>query len=880
MTESRLPIGTATFLFTDIEGSTVLLQELGERFDEVLTLHHRIMREAVEAQQGYVVGTEGDAFFVVFASAIGALAAAVAAQQALAAAAWPHGSPLRVRMGLHTGEATLGGDNYVGIDVHRAARIAAAGHGGQLLVSESTQVLVRDALPGDAILRDLGEHRLKDLSRRERLYQVDIRGGQTEFPPLKTLDAVPNNLPLQLTSFVGREREVAEGGRLLMDGRLVTLTGPGGTGKTRLSLQLAAEAADAFPDGTYYVPLGLIVDPDMVPMAIVQALGLQDSGGRPPQERLQDYLREKQVLLVLDNFEQVVAAAPVVVDLLRSDPKIKILVSSRAALRVYGEQEFPVPPLALPDMANLPDAEALTHYEAVKLFIERAMAAKPDFGVTNENAPAVAAICIRLDGLPLAIELAAARIKLLPPQAILSRLEHALPLLAGGARDLPERQQTLRGAISWSYDLLDAPTQALMARFGVFRGGATFDIVELVCGSDDLGVDVLDGLSTLIEQSLMRQAETEGEPRFWMLETIREFAQEVAQARGEANAVRERHAATFVDLADRTAPLLNGPEEKRALDRFESENDNLRGALTWLLEQKDGARAARLVLACWRFWQMRGYIYEGRERADAVIAVLTSDDHLSRMYAFEAAGSLAYWAGDLDTTGAHYGRALESARVVGDRARLANALYNMSFIYSGRAATDLEARRSALELLEEALGIYEELQDLAGVAKSHWGLGELGHWSGEVDVAAQHFAQCEALFRSLNDRFGLAWTRHMQGLNLVERGDAAAARSAFADAITLFGETRDVSGVVLLLDDFARLEADAGDMPRALRLSAAAAGLERRSGVQLASWANQFLGLGRPSDLVDEAEWTEALAEGARMTFEEAVAYALGRAQR
>ena len=878
MTDTQpLPSGTATFLFTDVEGSTRLVQALGDQFDQVLDAHHHVMRAAMAAHEGQVVGTEGDAFFVVFRSAVRAVQAALAAQEALRAHDWPPGVTVKVRMGMHTGEATLGGDNYVGIDVHRAARIAAVGYGGQVLLSETTHALVRDMLPAGIHLRDLGQHRLKDLLRPEHLYQLDETGAPQDFPPLRTLDAVPNNLPVQLTSFIGREQEVAEGRRLLEAARLVTLTGPGGTGKTRLSLQIAAEASDGFADGTFFVPLAPVNDADLVPSAVMQSLGLHDSSGKPPMELLLEYLRERQALLVLDNFEQVVSAAPLVSEILRACPRVKSLVSSRAALRVYGEQEFPVPPLSLPNPDSLPDVESLSQFEAVRLFIERAVAARPDFAVTNENAPAVAGICSRLDGLPLAIELAAARIKVLPPQAMLARLEHALPLLASGSRDLPERQQTLRGAIYWSYDLLDEPTKMLMARFGVFQG-ATFELVEQVCGATDgPAIDVLDGLEHLVDQSLVRQGDVEGESRFWMLATIREFALERLAEMGQADGTGQRHAEAFLDLVERAAPQLMGPDQKLWLDRLEQEHDNVRAALAWFLTQGDSPSAARLVFAAWRFWQMRGFIHEGRERASSVIATLAPDDQLSQARAYEAAGGLAYWAGDFDATGELYGKALDAARLLGDRALLANALYNRSFAYNRWAATEAVARQAASDLTREALAIYEQIGDAAGVAKTHWGLGGLEYWGRNFDAASGHFAECERIFRAAGDRFGLAWTRHMAGLNAVELGDSEAARAAYEEAIRLFAESRDVSGVVLVLDDFAQLEEQRGDVERAVRLSGAAAALEESSGTQLASATNSLSRSGRPSDRASEELLAGAFVEGRRMTLEESVAYALGK---
>ncbi|MGZ8563460.1 MAG: ATP-binding protein, partial [Candidatus Limnocylindria bacterium] len=429
---TELPTGTVTFLFTDIEGSTRLTQELGEAWPPLLERHRQIARAAWSEQKGVEVGTEGDSFFVVFASAPQAVAAAVAVQRGLAAEPWPAEARIRVRMGMHTGEGMLSGGSYVGLDVHRAARIASAGSGGQVLLSASTRALVEGSLPEGVSLREMGEHRLKDLSRPERIWDVAIAGVPGDFAPLRTLNAVPNNLPTQLTSFLGRQREIAEAGQLLFDGRLLTLTGPGGTGKTRLSLQIAADASDRYPDGIYFVPLGTISDADLVLPTIAQALGIVDPGMHA-LDRLAEQVGSRCILLVLDNFEQVNDAAPQVAELLVRAPRISVLVTSRSPLRVSGEREYPVPPLAVPDPKHLPDLEKLSTYESVALFVERAMAVRPDFAMTSANAPAVAEICVRLDGLPLAIELAAARVRVLSPQAIMDRLGDRLRLLSGGS---------------------------------------------------------------------------------------------------------------------------------------------------------------------------------------------------------------------------------------------------------------------------------------------------------------------------------------------------------------------------------------------------------------------------------------------------------------
>jgi predicted ATPase/class 3 adenylate cyclase len=580
---TELPTGTVTFLFSDIEGSTRLAQALGADWPPLLERHREIARAAWAANSGTEVGTEGDSFFVVFERPPDAVAAAVAAQRGLAAERWPQDAEILVRMGLHTGEGLISGGSYVGLDVHRAARIAGAGHGGQVLISASTTALVDGALPEGVSLKEMGEHRLKDLSRPERLWGLVIEGLASDFPPLGTLNAVPNNLPTQLTSFLGREREIAEARQLLIDGRLLTLTGPGGTGKTRLSLQIAADATDRFPDGIYFVPLGTIGQPDLVLPTIGQALGLVDPGVEP-LERLAEHIGDRCFLLVLDNFEQVSEAAPGIAELLIRAPRISALVTSRSPLRVYGEREYPVPPLGVPDPGHLPDLEQFSAFESVALFVERAMAVRPDFAISSANAPAVAEICVRLDGLPLAIELAAARVRVLSPQAIMDRLGDRLALLSSGSRDLPERQQTLRGAIAWSHDLLDEDDRRVFARMAVFAGGATLDAIGAVVFDPGERADALDATASLVDKSLVRQeTQPDGEPRFRMLETIREYALEQLDSRGEAEQQRERHAAWVLAFAEQHAQAVFGDDQGAALDAFEREHDNIRAAISWAM---------------------------------------------------------------------------------------------------------------------------------------------------------------------------------------------------------------------------------------------------------------------------------------------------------
>jgi predicted ATPase/class 3 adenylate cyclase len=507
------PTGTLTFLFTDIEGSTKLWEHHPEAMQLALARHDGILRDATEQHDGYVFKTVGDAFCCAFRTAPDALKAALEIQRRLLSEEWEVSSPLRVRMALHTGAAEERDGDYFGPPVNRVARLLPAAYGGQVLLSLPAQELVRDQLPTGTTLRDLGEHRLKDLFRPERVFQLVSPDLRSEFPPLRTLDAYRNNLPLQPTPLVGREKEVAQVCDLLRGGetRLLTLTGPGGIGKTRLALQAAADLLEDFTDGVYFVALATLTEAELFFSAVAETLGVKETAEQPLDESLKDYLSERRLLLLLDNLEQVLGAAPAVSELLSAAAGLKVLVTSRTPLRLYGEKEYAVPPLSVPDVRHLPDLKALSQYEAVRLFIERAKSAKVDFEVTDENAPAVAEICVRLDGLPLAIELAAARIKMLPPKAMLQRLSSRLKLLTGGARDLPARQRTLRATIEWSFALLDEGEQLLFACLAVFSGGRTLEAIEAICDAGgDLPMDAFEGISSLVDKSLLRQEEGPG----------------------------------------------------------------------------------------------------------------------------------------------------------------------------------------------------------------------------------------------------------------------------------------------------------------------------------------------------------------------------------
>ncbi|HEV2235327.1 MAG TPA: adenylate/guanylate cyclase domain-containing protein, partial [Ktedonobacterales bacterium] len=595
-------------LFTDIEGSTRLLQQQGSaRYAALRAEHQALLRAAAVAHGGHEVDSQGDSFFVAFATAEDALLAAAAAQRALAAHPWPVEAVVRVRMGLHTGAPQLDGDRYVGLDVHRAARIAAAGHGGQVLLSEATGALVASMLPEGIALRELGRHRLKDMPQPERIFQVLMPELPADFPPLNVLDGHRHNLPVQLTSFIGRERELAELRPLLRESRLLTLTGPGGTGKTRLSLWLAADALESFADGAWLVEMAPLADPALVPHTVAAALGAREQPGRAMLDVVLDFLRAKSLLLVLDNCEHLIAAcAQLAETLLRAAPGVRILASSREALGVAGETTYRVPSLALPEPEEPRGLEALAANDCVRLFVIRAAAAQPAFHLTATNAPAVARIGRRLDGIPLAIELAAARTRVLPPEQIAARLDDRFRLLSGGSRTALPRHQTLEALIEWSYLLLTEPEQVLLRRLSVFAGSWTVETAQDVCG-EGLGADVLETLAHLVEKSLVEPEAPNGraEGRFRLLETIRQYARDRLQESGEAALIRDRHLTCYIRFAEEAEPHLRRAEQMEWLERIEREHDNLRAALAWALESGTNDRALELAGALAYFWTLR-----------------------------------------------------------------------------------------------------------------------------------------------------------------------------------------------------------------------------------------------------------------------------------
>lgn len=872
-TRHTLPTGTVTFLFTDIEGSTRLVQALGERWVTVLEAHNALIERAIAANDGVVVKTEGDSFFAVFPAAVDALQASLQAQRALMDHTWPADGVVRARMGLHTGVGALGATDYVGLDVHRAARIADSAHGGQTVISEPTAVLVERSLPIGISLRDLGKHRLKDLAEPETILQVVAEGLQSEFPLLRTLDAIPNNLPKLLTSFVGRDRELSEAVRLLDTTRILTFTGPGGTGKTRLSLQVAAELADDFPDGVFFVDLAPITDVGVVPSRILETLGIQASTREePPAMRLNSQLADKGLLLILDNFEQLLDGAPLVADMLRASPRTKVLVTSRAPLRIGGEQELPVPPLGLSAADRGDDLDKLMESEAIRLFTDRAMSVRPDFRLTAENAAVISELVGRLDGLPLAIELVASRLRLLPVDQILSRL--GARMLTSGSVDLPARQRTIESAIAWSHDLLAEPERKLFARFSVFSAGARLEEVEAVCGpSDELGEDLIDCLSALVDQSLIQRVDAEGQFRFRMLHVIREFATARLDESGEAPALARRHLMAYTEYVEETAPELLRRDRKKWLDLLEQDQDNIRAALDWAVESDEPDLAFRLSAGAWRLWQARGHLHEARRRLDEVLA-LDGGETKNRARALEALGGILWWQSDLEGALGLYQETVRMQRILGDPKELANALYNLSLATVFTQDKGKDVSRAALE---EAGTLYRNLDDIGGLGDVEWGWGNhVGYLNNDPRAAIVHMKKSIVYYEQAGNEFGMGWGMFEVGHLSRQIGEYEEAWGYLSRGLRLFADHHDVSGVVLLLAACGGLALLLGDRDRAHRLAGAFHGLRISSGTEIVlNEMNRIEALDFETMEALTGEEAIPYREGRAMSLESAVAYAL-----
>jgi predicted ATPase/class 3 adenylate cyclase len=807
-----LPSGTVTFLFTDVEGSTRLLHSLGaEAYAGALAAHRQVIREVCAAEGGGEVDTQGDAFFFAFPSAPGALAAALAFTQALASGS------IHVRVGLHTGTPLRTEEGYVGDDVHFAARVAATAHGGQVILSASTAELV------DHKLTDLGEHRLKDIPEPVSIYQL----GEGSFPPLKTISNT--NLPRPASSFVGREAELQEVLlRLGAGARLVTLTGPGGTGKTRLAIEAASTLVGDYKAGVFWVGLAALRDPALVTDSIAQTIGAKDG--------LAEHISERELLLLLDNLEQVIEAAPELSALLQSCPNLTLLVTSRELLRVQGEVEYPVPPLAEP--------------EAVSLFCARAQV---------QPSEEIAELCARLDSLPLAVELAAARTKALSPAQILERLSQRLDLLKGG-RDADPRQQTLRATIEWSYDLLTLEEQALFARLSVFAGGCTLEAAEEVADAD------LDTLQSLVEKSLLRFSDE----RYWMLETIREYAGETLSESGEAEELRRRHAQCFLALAEEAEPNLDSAEW---LDRLEADHENLRGAFDWLRASGKNQHALRLAGAVVSFWHMRGHLAEGRRRLEET---LCSDERPTapRAKALIGAAYLAFESGDTATARPRAEEALVLHRTLGDAWGTAYSAYALGDF----VGNDGDLVR-AQQLFAESVRVFSDLGDNHYTQLATRMLAWTYHRLGDLDRGRALLEENLRRARAGSDEFSQAGTLNALAMIAVDQRRAQDAVSMLAEAYPIWRDLGNLIGIVAVLGRLASVLATAGRAETSARLLSCSETLREEIGHR-ARWLTTMNDetLTTIGTQLDEAAFAEAWEQGRKLTADEAVALALDEA--
>jgi predicted ATPase/class 3 adenylate cyclase len=821
--DNAVPTGTVSFLYTDIEGSTRLAREYPDAMPLLLARHHEILNGCVSAHGGYVFQVIGDAFCVAFHSAADALLAAVEAQRAFHDEPWDP-APVRVRMAIHTGKADYqGSDLYDGyLTLSHIQRLVSAAHGGQVLLSLATEQLVHDELPAGVTLRDMGERRLKDVARAERIYQLVIPDLPVDFPPIRTLDARRHNLPAQITSFIGREREMAELKRLLAAHRLVTLTGSGGAGKTRLSLEVAAQNLDQFPDGAWLAELAPVTAPDLIPQILLSVFNLRGDSHRPPLEILIDHLGSKSALLLLDNCEHLVeGCARIAEALLSACPRLRVLATSREVLGIAGEVDYRVPSLGTPDPAHLPPLDELAGMDSVRLFLERASAVKSSFRLTPANASFVAQICSRLDGIPLAIELAASRVKALSPEQIASRLDDRFRLLTGGSRTALPRQQTLRATIDWSYSLLSEPEKTLFRRLAVFAGGWTLQAAEQVCAQPAENLDVMELLTRLVEKSLVFTEESTGEIRYRRLETIRQYSYEKLVESDDLDLLRDRHLDFFVQFAESVDENLKGADQNIWQRRMSAELDNLRAALAWAMPTRPDS-ALRIAGASNLFWTAGGFSPEGfrwtREALDRVEsaplphAVTAEQRSLARARALRGLTRLYLSLGDNLSARRAAEEAVVLYRRSPDRGGLAFALVILAY-----PLEFLGERAQAEAALHEAYGIARAASDIYVMCRALNRLaGVVVDLYQDVNLSQAYLDESIQLARRAGLRSQEAQAIEISGVIARHRKDYDLARRLFRQSLEIYEEIGAPFNAVLEKSNLAHLERQLGEYGRAL----------------------------------------------------------------
>jgi predicted ATPase/class 3 adenylate cyclase len=919
------PSGTVTFLFTDIEGSTKIAEQYRDQWEALRSRHHAILNQTMQAHNGHVFQIIGDAFCVAFHTAIDAVNAAVDAQKLLYQEAW-NPAPIKVRVGIHSGTAHAGivedqSGGYVGYTaLARTQRLMSAGHGGQVLISLATEELVGDELPNEVALRDMGARRLKDLIRPEHIFQLVIPNLPADFPPIKTLDAYRHNLPIQLTSFVGREKEMEQIAQSLSEHRLVTLTGVGGTGKTRLALQVAAEMTEQYTNGVWFVELAPISDPELVPQTILAALGLSEQPGRTILQILTDYFRERNLLLVLDNCEHLIQTSAKLADVLLNNlHSLKILATSREALGVKGEVTWHVPSLSLPDEKHLPSLEHLTQYETVRLFIERALLVQPTFTVTNDNAPFVAEICSRLDGIPLAIELAAARLRALSVEQIAKRLDDRFRLLTGGSRTSLERHQTLRATIDWSYNLLTEEEKKLFRSLSVFSGGWILEAAESVCSQESFipvggsEFDILDLLTQLVDKSLVNMDHS----CYRMLETIRQYAREKLLDSNEGKAAHDNHLTYFLELAEQTDKKSHGPEQVEWMERLEMELDNFRVALDWCVSDQKTESALRLLCALSWTWGVRDHFSEVEDWFDKIRAlpevsnypalyarmlnhmgdhrVLLVGDYQNAQSVLEVSRTIWLKSGAdgeqglaeaLDCLGmvALYGKkdakkahpfleqSFELYQKHADQWGMALVMHNLGYLalMKGQYA-------EAEEQMMISLTKFQELSDKFRVGYVLISLGEVVRLQGDYERAGKFYEQSLAIMREIHSRFSLGFSMVVLAFVSLHASDYRKAKALWEESLNLSNESGNKIIMVLCLMGFASVQVMIGKPEQAARLFGAVESLFESINYRM-----------DPSDQkefdhysaavraqLDQAAFAKAWEDGRALTMEEAVSYAL-----
>ncbi len=877
-----LPTGTITFLFTDIEGSTRLWEQDPERMRAALARHDLLMRQAIERHGGVVFKTVGDAFCAAFSHAPDAAAAALDAQAELNSDAWEAPERLRVRMGLHSGIAEQRDQDYFGPPLNRVARLLSTGYGQQILLSEAASQLVKDQIKPPVTLRFLGRYRLKDLLAPEQIWQLCHPALDQDFPPLKTLDFLPTNLPQQVTSFIGREHEMAEIKRLLTSSRLLTLTGSGGTGKTRISLQVGADLLDAYKDGVWLSELAPLTDPALVVQTVASDLGVREEPGRPLIQTLAENLRNKHLLLILDNCEHVLPTVDELADtLIRQGTRLQILASSREPLNIRGEQIYRIPSLSLPDLSQPVLPESLLDFEATQLFVERARAVSFSFAPSEANASAVAAICRRLDGIPLAIELAAARVRSLAVEEIYDRLDNCFRILTGGSRTALPRQQTLRALVDWSHELLNDREKSLLARLAVFSGGWTLAAAEEVCsdGSPEAEYledwEILDLLTALADKSLIvYEPANEGEGRYLMLETVRQYAAEKLRDAGVEAFVRARHCRCFLGFAERAEPEFLKSDQARWIELVEADHDNLRGALEFSHQDATlGDVELRLTGVLWRFWFFSSYLKEGREQiARAVERPEEANQTAARAKSLIGLGVIAYFQGDLAAAHSACLLSLEHARRVGDTWAEGVALIIIGVLANYEGDID-----TARQNFEASLALAQKEHDLWLEAIALADLGFVALQEGRYPEAAGLCEKSLALARAVGEKWCIFNSLYSLGLIRIVGGDLGTARELFKEAMSISRELGHRISVAHCMDGLAGAWGAQGDVERAALLFGAAAAWREKIGAAV-PYAFRFgydRNIGAVREALGEDRFNVKWSEGQLMTFEQAIEFAL-----